>query len=203
MGLLVKLILFTTFLWLPNVLAKDAMLIIDMQSGFYREYQYGEGNPTKLKALLKQQVEAIKQAKSMGMPIVLVEFYREGTTHRDILDALGDYNYLRYIKETNGAFDDDKVGDLLRYLKNKEISNLVIAGANGRSCISATIKGAIECNYKVLAVDDLISDFNRHVHAYPFQEIFREVDAKSIRRVNTVEGCLDMVLKNMTLKGPF
>ncbi len=197
-------LIFFNIIIIVNAWPQNALIIIDMQSGFTDDYYYyNDLNPSILKEIIANQVEAIEQAKREGIPIVVLEVRGEGMTNSNLIKALGDYKYLRLIKNTTGAFESPTVAKQLnKYLADKEVKNLIIGGANGKWCVKSTIDGAINCGYKVIAVSDLIADFTSHKFLHPFEGYYDEFKGPNFREVKSIKGCLTQTLSSLTKAVP-
>ena len=67
-----------------GVKEKSAIIIIDMQPYFVtrKGYHKARENKKKVDDLIHHQVEIINDAKSRGIPILIVEYKRQGETNK-------------------------------------------------------------------------------------------------------------------------
>lgn len=166
-----------------SLAGNKALLIMDMQDGFINRenYQILNDNPQKLRRLLEKQKQAINVAKTKRIPIYIVEYKnREYTpTHHELIEAIGDYPANIIYKTSDALFgythpDDGRINSLVEPFVNAEfrernITDLVIIGANGGSCVLGSIRGALEVGYVVWAYNDGLADFNFQEFIYPFR----------------------------------
>jgi len=159
----------------PGVAAseKTALLIVDMQRYFWAENHHRRGNPGRLNLALEQQARAIRLAKRARLPILLLEYdIQKDSTHPDnipthpaLISAIGRYrNFAKFKKDQDGVFDARNTfrDEFIRYLNQNEIKRLIVAGANGGSCVVETISGALLRGLGVVAFSHGIIDFGTY-----------------------------------------
>lgn len=152
---------------------KYALVIIDMQPQFVTRGGNDKvpANEKKVEEIIGNQKKLIEFAKSQKIPIVVIEYKRFGPTNLELLKALSDYDDVKKIeKNTDGFFDtmNSSKKEVSEYLKEKEIGNLIITGANGGACVEQSILGSLENNYNVIAYSKGIADFNYKEFIFPY-----------------------------------
>lgn len=177
------LIIYLIFFSLAIFAKNSALVIIDMQPYFATRsgFDKSQSNKDKLAAALKKQVELIEMAKKSNIPIVVIEYdlsawYKEANvefkTSSTLTDALGNYPNQTVIKKNqDGMFSsyNSYLSTLKKYLDDQNVDQLIVTGANGGACVLASIQGAVENHYKVIAVSDAIADLNYEDFIYPYQ----------------------------------
>ena len=174
--LLSLIYVFLSFCCLADGVDKAALIVIDMQPFFVKRggYDSTTENSKKIEAILKDQVATIDAAKNAKIPIVFIEYECDvcGNTNPVLTEAATGYEKVKYIKKnSDGIFDEDNKyrQDLVKYLMENEIQNLIVTGANGGSCVEESIEGALENNYSVIAISSGIADFNYKEYIYPYK----------------------------------
>lgn len=150
-----------------------ALVIIDMQPRFATRggNENDEGNKKKLKELIKNQLEAIKIAKTSQIPIIFIEYEGFGDTNEELKKATEGYTDVKYIlKDSDGmlSYDNSHKPELAEYLSSKKIGNLIITGANGGACVQESITSSLDNNYNVISYSKGIADFNFKDFIYPY-----------------------------------
>ena len=152
---------------------KKALVIIDMQPDFVQRLGKDTvpANLEKTRRLIATQLELIENAKKANLPIIVVTFKKHGEMEESLKNSLKKYPKKYEVqKTTDSMFDDLKVQkDLFTYLKKENISELIITGANGGSCVFRSIYSALAYNYNVYAISDAIADFNYKEFIYPYE----------------------------------
>jgi nicotinamidase-related amidase len=169
------LILFLALIFSPNLsFAKNAALvIIDMQPLFAtgHDYQKDPGNAAILRRILKRQRELIDMAKEKNLPIAVIEYSDVGETNRSLTREIFNYaNTETFTKNKDGIFDWEsgiEIG-LKTFLAKNDVTELIVAGANGNNCVKNSIEGALNAGYGVWADPTAIADFNNPKFMYPY-----------------------------------
>ena len=150
-----------------------ALVIVDMQPFFSEAGARTPENARKLNELLKRQSDLIDLAKQKGIPILIVEYDGCGDTCEIITKKVGNYpNSKTVIKQRDGLFHKDSgvIDDVKRYLDKHKVTELIVAGANGRFCVKCTIEGAINKGYNVWTDEKAIANFGiEFVHPYRYE----------------------------------
>ncbi len=161
---------------------KPALVIIDMQPEFVTRdgNQEKPENQKKVKQIIATQLSAIQAAKKADASIILIAFDNFGLIDTRLKNATKGYVHTSvFIKDTEGMFDDgnSSSSQLDKFLKGRGIHTLIITGANGGACVYASIYGALRHNYKVIAYDNGIADFNYPDFIYPYTNQFNDMRA--------------------------
>ncbi|MES3038629.1 MAG: isochorismatase family protein [Bdellovibrionota bacterium] len=181
---------------------KSALVIIDMQPYFVTRGGHSETpeNKAKVDKIIQEQIIAINHAKSLGLPIIVIEYGRDGfsnlgETNPILKSAVGNYKQANYFKkDRDGMFDEHNSfrKKLTDYIAQNHIGTLVISGANGGACVNASIQGALDGNCSVVAYLGGIADFNYKEFIYPYLWKYKDIksDCKdcSFRQVSSMEG---------------
>lgn len=160
-----------------------ALIVMDMQPGFITRGGSANlpENKTKVAQIIAEQLDAIESAKKAKIPIIFLEYEgKRGPTNPVLRKATSGYRQVRYFKkDTDGMFDNDNryKNKLVRYLKSKRISALVMTGANGGGCVLSSIEGALDSNCTVFAYTKGIADFNYRDFIYPYVGYYKYVRA--------------------------
>lgn len=106
--------------------AMKTLVVIDMQPEF-----------STAEKIIPNVIKQIRDAKRNGHHIILVEYVPYGDTHREILDAIGDYIHFCKVTKSN----DDGGKAVVRKAKSRKIAleDLVFCGVNVSWCVAATI----------------------------------------------------------------
>ncbi|WP_413578703.1 isochorismatase family protein [Bdellovibrio sp. HCB290] len=154
----------------------SALFIIDMQS-FFKERTGTHKKPEnqiKLEELHKQQLLAIAKARESGISIVFIEYLlgpESGSTDYRLKDAVRGYTNTRTFQKTSdGMFHDYNTfrDQLISYIKQNNIGTLLVMGANGGSCVEASILQGLNRGCRVVAYNKGIADFNYRDFVYPY-----------------------------------
>lgn len=165
---------------------KSALIIIDMQPYFVTRggKEDAPENKKKVEEVLNEQVQAINRAKEAGIPIVLIEYSHEslqfGETNSVLKGAVGNYKETQVMKKnTDGMFDNYNKyrEELVGYLQKKKIGTLLITGANGGACVERSIRGALDNNCDVVALNKGIADFNYKDFIYPYKGYYAKISS--------------------------
>lgn len=154
--------------------AKVALFIIDMQPKFSERGGYHElrSNPSKIQSVLERQVQLIRLAKEADVPVVFIEYRNFGSTSDVLTREVIDYENTKLFEKANdGMFSDTRgvAEDIARYLEARDITDLIITGANGGACVRCSIQGALDRGYRVWADIYGIADFNHSDFILPYR----------------------------------
>ena len=152
---------------------ETALIVIDMQKGFITREGAHEDKENRLvlRRLFEAQKATISLAASKGMPVYFVEYNHLKKTQEKLLRHAKQEASSLFIhrKTSNGIFSESNQNksELVEDLKSKKIKNLIIIGANGGSCIKASINSALEEEYRVVVYSEAIADFNSKKFKHP------------------------------------
>jgi len=109
-------------------------------------------------------------------------FLFEGTQGAQIIDELtpGKGEHL-IVKKGYSGFSNTPLDTLLR---NLGVSTCVVTGVTTCVCVSSTVRGAVERNYRVVLVKDAVAEVSREAHEAELETIARVFgDVKSADEV--------------------
>lgn len=162
---------------------KAALVVIDMQPVYVTKGGNDKltENIKKVELVVAAQIEAINKAKANNIPIIFLE-YEGSSGDRNTMSALKEsvrnYSRVRFFKKTSegmfSSLNKHRI-ELIDYLKNNSVGSLVIAGANGGSCVLESIEGALNGNCTVMAYSNGIIDFNFKDFIYPYVGKFKDL----------------------------
>lgn len=188
---------------------ESALVIIDMQQKFITRggHETKPENVKILKDIFAAQTEAIKNAMTMGIPIIFEEYENHGDTDDQLRNLVKGYQNVVYFKKTSdGMFEryNSHLEKLTKFLKEKDVTNLLIMGANGGACVKESIEGALKNEYNVVAYSHGIADFNFEKFTYPYKYdgITSKPKEGTFRQVTDVKGLFAEVKKTVTIVRP-
>jgi nicotinamidase-related amidase len=172
-----------------------ALIVVDMQTFFMDRgvISKKKSNQDKVKEIMREQVRVIKEAKRNNIPIVFIEYENYGNTSKKLLRVAGKGKNIKiFQKDSDGVFDEQnsKIKEIETYLLSLNIDTLIITGANGGACIKATIEGALNKNFDVIAYDKAIADFNFPEFIYPYDKYLKDLihhNCKECKFTETME----------------
>jgi ureidoacrylate peracid hydrolase len=107
-----------------------------------------------------------------GSPLRRTDFLVEGTWGARIVDELAPREDEHLVaKKGFGGFSNTPLDTILR---NLGITTCVVCGVTTCVCVSTTIRGGVEYNYRIIAVQDCMAEVHRESH---------EAELKTISRV--------------------
>ena len=171
--LLATVLLIVTCLPFVAFAGPKALVIVDMQDIYVtrgRSDKLPENQET-LRRLEIRQKQMIDVARRRGMPIMLVEYAGNGPTNARLLAHIADYpKVFTVLKSTDGLYDwFNTSAEIAREkLQAYGVTDLIVMGANGGSCVERTIRGALSNGYRVWAYKNGIADFNPITFQYPY-----------------------------------
>lgn len=127
---------------------KTLLLVVDIQPKLMVSVEEGE-------RVTKNTVGLIKAFKAYDLPIIATEQYPKGLGRSDerILAELDDEKI--FPKTSFNAL----IPEVLDFIKDKDIKNVVVTGAEGHICIYQTIRSLLDLGLNVFYVDDAIGSF--------------------------------------------
>lgn len=154
--------------------ARDqALLVIDMQDRFLSAstHQPKIHNARLLNTLISQNIELIRLARTLEIPIFLVEYAEGGRTDSRIQNELEGYPHLHEIlKTTDGIFDERNEGlpSTFKSLRELGTKELIMVGINGDYCVAESIFGALANRFRVTTYSRGIASLVRPAMVSPF-----------------------------------
>ena len=142
-----------------------AAILIDMQEAFTSELYEQD-----LNQIISSQLEVIKYGTKTNIPLITVEYLGESQTIKPLMDEIIKVPDAKiFIKKYNNAFENDT---LSKYLKNQNITELLIMGINAMSCVLQSALRARTNGFKVSTADTVIAS------GIGWEEIFNRSEVK-------------------------
>lgn len=117
-------------------------------------------------------------------------FITEGTWGAQVIDELQPRdNEHVVIKKGFGGFSNTPLDTILR---NLNVSTCVVCGVTTCVCVSTTVRGGVEHNYRMIVVRDAVAEIHRDTHEAELKTM-----ARAFADVKTTAEVLEM-LKNAT-----
>ncbi len=154
--------------------AGSALIVVDMQRYFAERRKTADRgeNPMKLQQAVAEIVQLIEKAKKARMPIIVTEYVGHGPSMEPIRKALEGYqNAVTFLKNENGLFDmyNKSTQAAIGWLREREVEDLLIVGANGGTCVELSIMGAMKNGFNVFGYSQATADFNPELYIYPYR----------------------------------
>ena len=132
--------------------SKTLLLVVDIQPKLMTSVEEGE-------RVTKNTVGLIKAFKAYDLPIIATEQYPKGLGRSDerILAELCDEKI--FPKTSFNAL----IPEVLDFIKDNDIKNVVVTGAEGHICIYQTIRSLLDLGLNVFYVDDAIGSFTNEL----------------------------------------
>lgn len=132
--------------------SKTLLLVVDIQPKLMTSVEEGE-------RVTKNTVGLIKAFKAYDLPIIATEQYPKGLGRSDerILAELCDEKI--FPKTSFNAL----IPEVLNFIKDNDIKNVVVTGAEGHICIYQTIRSLLDLGLNVFYVDDAIGSFTNEL----------------------------------------
>ncbi|WP_311531137.1 isochorismatase family protein [uncultured Anaerococcus sp.] len=132
--------------------SKTLLLVVDIQPKLMTSVEEGE-------RVTKNTVGLIKAFKAYDLPILATEQYPKGLGRSDerILAELCDEKI--FPKTSFNAL----IPEVLNFIKDNDIKNVVVTGAEGHICIYQTIRSLLDLGLNVFYVDDAIGSFTNEL----------------------------------------
>lgn len=131
---------------------KTLLLVVDIQPKLMVSVEEGE-------RVTKNTVGLIKAFNAYDLPIIATEQYPKGLGRSD----------ERILAELDGEKIFPKtsfnalIPEVLDFIKDKDIKNVVVTGAEGHICIYQTIRSLLDLGLNVFYVDDAIGSFTNEL----------------------------------------
>ena len=138
----------------------EALIIIDMQKGFFKNILGKRNNPQAENNILKilenfrKENKEIIHIQHLSMDEKGILFTNEDREFLKSLEPLP--NETIFQKSVNSAFIRT---NLENYLRNKSIDKLIIVGMTLPHCVSTTIRMASNLGFKVILIEDATITF--------------------------------------------
>lgn len=136
-----------------------ATLLIDMQLPFIGELRSGS-----LDRILPYQLDTLAYCAEHDIPVVVIEYIGEGSTHRELRDVLRMVpRRFRVRKRCNDGFSTMM---LERALNRWRIDTLFLMGINAAYCVKATASTALKRGFKIATSADVIAGAREDNHPH-------------------------------------
>jgi isochorismate hydrolase len=175
-----------------------ALMIVDMQGYFMKRTGLKSAeNQAIIGKLIQEQLLVIQKAMDSNLPIIFLEYDCSlcDPTSNLLKMVVAKYKNVQFFKKsTDGVFEKNNVykSELVNYLNSMQIGTLIIAGANGGSCVIKSISGALEHNCSVITYNNTIADFNYKNFIYPYVGHFTDIQPKcqdcSFKQVTNIQS---------------
>jgi len=137
----------------------DALVVIDVQEGFFSDPNYPVYNENHLINNINKLIDFFRK---QDKPIIFVRHIDEdlirGTTSWDVYSEIHTKPVDIYVDKTTP--DSFFKTDLLNVLSTKSINSMVIAGLQTEYCIDATCKSAFGKNIQTVLASDAHSTYD-------------------------------------------
>ena len=138
----------------------EALIIIDMQKGFFknilgkRNNPQAENNISKILKNFRKENKEIIHIQHLSIDEKGILFTNEDREFLKSLEPLP--NETIFQKNVNSAF----IGtNLENYLRNKSIDKLIVVGMTLPHCVSTTVRMASNLGFKVILIEDATITF--------------------------------------------
>jgi nicotinamidase-related amidase len=113
-------------------------------------------------------------------------FIVEGTWGAQIVDELKPReNEHLVVKKGFGGFSNTPLDTILR---NMGVTTCVVAGVTTGVCVSTTVRGGVEHNYRMILVEDAVAEGNRDLH-----DAEVKILGRTFADVHTTDGVIAML----------
>jgi maleamate amidohydrolase len=171
---------------------KIAVVIVDMQYGFYTRARVLQTNG--LIQLVSHQQQLLTWAKQKKLPVLFFEYDGYQETDSALTNTLWGYKFKTITKYDDNGFHGKSGYEADQFLHSQNVDTLVIAGINASGCVKRTVVGAIQYGYKVISSSDIVADFYQNPPHYPQSEWF--IDDPSFQGYTSLEVMLrDLIEK--------
>lgn len=159
--------------------SKTLLLVVDIQPKLMTSVEEGE-------RVTKNTVGLIKAFKAYDLPILATEQYPKGLGRSDerILAELCDGKI--FPKTSFNAL----IPEVLDFIKDNDIKNVVVTGAEGHICIYQTIRSLLDLGLNVFYVDDAIGSFTNEL---------KDVAKASLRDMGAVLVNTELILFDLAI----
>ena len=151
--------------------SETALIIIDIQNDYFDGFAFPQWEAERV---LEANIEAAQRAKSVGIPIILVQhvadsaqglapFFNEGSEgvaiHPRLLNAIPDARIVR--KSFADSFRQTELKAALDEIGAKQ---LLLAGMMTQNCVTHTALSKDAESYSVSVIGDLCSSVSEMIH---------------------------------------
>jgi nicotinamidase-related amidase len=184
---MIKFILFFLFLT-SNAFAQNiAVVIVDMQYGFYTRGRALQTNG--LIQLVQKQKELLTWVKNKKLPVIFFEYDGYQETDSALTNTLWGYKFKTITKYDDNGFSGQSGYEANEYLQSKEIDTLIVAGINASGCVKRTVVGALNDGYKIISSSDIVADLYQNPPTYPQSDWF--IPDSNFKGYESLEAMLD------------
>lgn len=135
----------------PDIVGPYAVLLIDMQTGFYRDLL-----PEVRIRLIANQQRVLRQCAIHDVPVVVIELRGYAFTFGELLQSLWDIPRVVSIGKSGAdGFDGTDLDDVLQSFGAR---TLILMGIFASACVISTAKSAIARGYKLCICEGFIAD---------------------------------------------
>ncbi len=140
---------------------KKAVLLIDMQYGFY---DGGAARSTELQKLVDNQIQLLKKAVATRTPVIVLQYNGWDRTDDRLMAVIKNHPHVVIWKSHDSGFVEP---DLEKQLQSWGIGTLVVAGVNGCCCVRSTVSDALDHGYKVVTSPYLVAELYETPPVFP------------------------------------
>lgn len=137
----------TTSMFAQHGNNKTALLLIDIQDYYFTGGKHELVNPEKA---VKEAEKILKFFRTKGDEIIHVKHIAK--SEGDIYTSVSPLNSEKVITKSEVSCFNGT--DLLQYLKEKEIKNLVICGMTTQMCVEAAVRAGYDYGFKIILISD-------------------------------------------------
>jgi nicotinamidase-related amidase len=188
MSSLLKYSFFLIFLSSHCLAQNIAVIIVDMQYGFYTSGRVLQTNG--LIQLVSKQQELLTWAKKKKFPIIFFEYSGYQETDSALTNTLWGYRFKTITKFDDNGFHGPIGQEANQFLRANKVDTIVIAGINASGCVKRTAIGALQEGYQIISSGDIVADFYRNPPRYPQTEWF--IDDPRFKGFGNLEELLTM-----------
>lgn len=143
--------------------SKTALLLIDMQYGFYER---GKTTGTEgLETLVQNQIALLREAVEAKIPVAILQYNGFKETDSRLLEVLEKYgNVAKIQKSSDSGFTSPELNVQLQKWQAK---TLIVAGVNGCCCVYSTVADGLRMGYKVVTSPEIVGNINSNPPKFP------------------------------------
>lgn len=129
----------------------QALLVIDLQEGYIEKY------PSLLLACVNERIQRATADEELIVYVKNTKRLRDGRKKAELAENLNIHSEYIIFKETAGAFSNPELQEIL---KQNQITEIEIAGIDGKSCIASTAIDSVQNGYKTILQEEYIGRQN-------------------------------------------